>query len=425
MNWRKEFPKILTGLGVFLLLYFLPFPQRFSQGLSEGLWLAHWYAREHVIFCLIPAFFVAGAISTFLAQDAILRYLGPKAPRPLAYGVASVSGTILAVCSCTILPLFAGIYMRGAGIGPATTFLYAGPALNLLAIVLTARVLGSTFGVARAGAAISVGILIGLVMALVFRAEESKRMEEFVTPQDQRPYWAKTGLFMATLLIWFLLLTWGPGRGVWGLIHAYKWPLVALWSLLLFGESCFFFGVSFLDFWATILLVALVDRLIPGHTFSFLIGVLGFSLALFRAGGWARQWLDSSYFLARQILPLLFLGVWGAGFFLGRPGHEGFIPSSLVTHLVGGNSLGANLFAALLGAFMYFATLTEIPILQGLLGAGMGYGPALALLLSGPAVSLPSILVIRSVLGTKKTLVYLGLVVFFSSLCGFLFGKWG
>ncbi len=421
MNWRQEGPKILLALLVFLVLYFLPAPERFLKGVTEGVLLAHWYAREHVVFCLIPAFFIAGAISVFVSKEAVLRYLGPRAPRPLAYGVASVAGTILAVCSCTVLPLFAGIYLRGAGLGPATTFLYSGPAINVLAIVLTARILGLELGLARALAAILASILIGLLMALLFRREETKRAEELSLPEPEagRPLW-QNALLMASLVALLVLATWGHGAD-----PSWKWPLVALVSGLIFLESHFFFRVPATGLLLTAGLVALAEGIFAGHEIPFLLGILGFSLSLYRAGGEAREWLSSSYFLARQILPLLFVGVVLAGFFLGRPGHEGFIPSRYVFQLVGGNTLTANLFASLVGAFMYFATLTEVPILQGLLGAGMGKGPALALLLSGPAVSLPSVLVIRSVLGTRKTLAYLLLVVLISSLCGFVFGKWG
>ena len=425
MNWRQEIPRIILGFLVFLFLYFFPAPERFLRGLSEGVLLAHWYAREHVIFCLLPAFFIAGAIGTFVSKESVLRYLGPKAPRPLAYGVASVAGTILAVCSCTVLPLFAGIYMRGAGLGPATTFLYSGPAINVLAIVLTARILGFELGLARAVAAILASIVIGLAMAAIFRREEEKRSEEFAAPEGApaRPLW-QTALFMATLVAFLVLATWGHGEGLWQKIYVLKWPLLAALAGLLFLQTQLFFGVPGKGLLLTAGSVALAELVFPSHEWPFLVGVVGFSLCLHRAGGEAREWLDSSYFLARQILPLLFIGVLAAGFFLGRPGHEGFIPSSFVSRLVGGNSFAANFFAAVVGAFMYFATLTEVPILQGLLGAGMGKGPALALLLSGPAVSLPSVLVIRSVLGTKKTLTYLALVVLISSICGYFFGRW-
>ncbi|WP_297058826.1 permease [Thermosulfurimonas sp.] len=423
MKALKRLYEIGIGVAVFLFFFFFPARERVLSGAREALLLAHWYAREHVIFCLIPAFFIAGAISVFVSKESVMRYLGPTAPKPLAYGVASVSGTILAVCSCTVLPLFAGIYMNGAGLGPATTFLYSGPAINILAIVLTARVLGAGLGLARAVGAIGASILIGLLMALAFHREETKRMAEFsaAPPEEGRPLW-QTVLFMATLVAILVLATWGHGTGLWERIYVFKWKLVSASAAALLVELYFFFRVSPIWLFATAGAAALGEALFPGHAIAFLSAVVVLSVALWHTGGEAREWFDSSYWLARQILPLLFLGVLGAGFFLGRPGHEAFIPSRFVAELVGGNGLLANFFAAISGAFMYFATLTEVPILQGLLGAGMGKGPALALLLSGPAVSLPSMLVIRSVLGTKKTAAYVALVVVISTLCGWLFG---
>ena len=423
MRSLKRAREIGIATAVFLLFYFFPARERVLSGAREALLLAHWYAREHVILCLIPAFFIAGAISVFVSKESVMRYLGPGAPKPVAYGVASVAGTVLAVCSCTVLPLFAGIYLNGAGLGPASTFLYSGPAINVLAIVLTARVLGAGLGLARAIAAIGASLLIGLLMAFFFRREEAARLAEFAAepPAEGRPL-RQTVLFMATLVAILVLATWGHGTGLWETIYALKWKLVAAAALALLAELRFFFGVKTPWLVAAALAATLGEVLSRGHEIAFLSGVVVLSFALWRTGGEAREWFESSYWLARQILPLLFLGVLGAGFFLGRPGHEALIPSHLVAELVGGNGLVANFFAAVSGAFMYFATLTEVPILQGLLGAGMGKGPALALLLSGPAVSLPSMLVIRSVLGTRKTLAYVALVVMISTLCGWFYG---
>ncbi|MBA2848469.1 hypothetical protein G4V39_03420 [Thermosulfuriphilus ammonigenes] len=423
MNWRRETFRILLGTAIFLFFFYFPLKERVLSGAREALLLTHWYAREHVIFCLIPAFFIAGAISVFVSKESVMRYLGPAAPKPVAYGVAAVSGTILAVCSCTILPLFAGIYMNGAGLGPATTFLYSGPAINVLAIVLTARILGADIGISRALGAIVASIIIGLIMAFIFRREEQARLSQFGSediPQG-RPLWQNV-LFMATLVAILVFATWGKGTGVWAEIYRLKWPLVALAALSLLAELKAFFGVRLPWLLATAAVVTVGEILFPGHEVSFLTGVFVLSLALYSTGGEARTWLESSYVLGRQILPLLFFGVLAAGFFLGRPGHEGFIPSNLVADLVGGNSFAANFFASISGAFMYFATLTEVPILQGLLGAGMGKGPALALLLAGPAVSLPSMLVIRSVIGVRKTAAYVVIVIAISTLCGFIYG---
>ncbi|WP_456432891.1 permease [Thermosulfuriphilus sp.] len=416
--------EILIAGSFLAFLYFLPASSRVLSGLNEGVLLAHWYAREHVIFCLIPAFFIAGAISVFVAKESVIRYLGPSAPKALAYGVAAVSGTVLAVCSCTVLPLFAGIYLNGAGLGPATAFLYSGPAINILAIVLTARILGLSLGLARGMGAIGASVLIGLLMAYFFRREEAGRVAAFEAGSSNpvRPLW-QTALFIATQIAILVLATWGPGEGFFQKIYLYKWLLMAVGAGIVFFEIRVFLGVPWSGLLATAALVVLVSLIARGPELPFLTGTIGLSLTLFWAGGEARQWFEASYWLARQIFPLLFLGVFAAGFFLGRPGHEGFIPSQYVVHLVGGDCLLANFFASVVGALMYFATLTEVPILQGLLGSGMGKGPALALLLAGPAVSLPSMLVIRSVLGTKKTLAYLGIVIIISTFCGFLYGR--
>jgi uncharacterized membrane protein YraQ (UPF0718 family) len=388
MNERYIFLLILVAL---LLAYFLPFDHLpFAGPLSEALLMLQEYARQHVLFCLVPAFFIAGAISVFVNQGAVIKYFGARANKALAYGVASVSGTVLAVCSCTVLPLFSGIYKRGAGIGPATAFLYSGPAINVLAIILTARVLGLELGVARAAGAIIFSILIGLSMHFIFIREERKKANKavdlaLVHEEEDRPLW-QTGLYFASMVGILVFANWsGAARGeggVWALIFRAKWLLTGLLLVLL---------ALMLRFW-------------------------------FRRTE-LKEWTSSTWVFARQILPLLFIGVLIAGALLGRPGHEGLIPSRWVTHLVGGNSVPANFFASVAGALMYFATLTEVPILQGLLGAGMGKGPALALLLAGPALSLPNMLVIRSVMGTVKTLVYTALVVIMATSAGILFGS--
>ncbi len=416
--------EVVIASFIFLLFFFFPARDRIVSGVKEALFLAHWYAKEHVIFCLIPAFFIAGAISVFVSQGSVIRYLGPTAPKPVAYGVASVSGTILAVCSCTVLPLFAGIYLNGAGLGPATTFLYSGPAINILAIVLTARVLGLSLGVARAVGAIGASVIIGLLMAFWFRSEERERLSQFSISEEEkgRPLW-QTVVFMATLVAILIFSTWGRGTGLWSRIYQVKWILVAISTVLLLLELWFFFQVRFSWLLGVAFSCILGELLFKGHKISFLLGTVVLSFALYYTGGEAKEWFEESYSLGRRILPLLFIGVLGAGFFLGRPGHEAFIPPRFIAELVGGNSLFANFFASISGAFMYFATLTEVPILQGLMGAGMGKGPALALLLSGPAVSLPSMLVIRSVLGTKKTLAYVSLVVVISTICGWIYGS--
>lgn len=384
----KEWKKVVLLIGVFLGCYYLPV-DLLKDPLFESLALVRWYAREHVLLCLVPAFFIAGGISVFVSQASVIKYLGAKANKVLAYSVASVSGTILAVCSCTVLPLFAGIYKKGAGLGPATAFLYSGPAINVLAIVLTARVLGWELGVARAVGAIGFSVVIGLLMHLIFIKEERKRHAEgafqFGEERVARPLW-QNALYFASMVGILVFANWGKPQegdaGLWQLIFAGKWIITGFFSVML----------------ALILVVWFKkDEL--------------------------KDWSLASWTFALQILPLLLYGVLVSGFLLGRPGHEGLIPSRFIAGLVGGNSVFSNFFAAVAGSFMYFATLTEVPIVQGLLGSGMGKGPALALLLAGPAVSLPSMLVIRTVIGTKKMIVYVLIVVILATLCGMIFGN--
>nr|WP_246325376.1 permease [Dissulfurirhabdus thermomarina] len=407
-----------------MVFYFLPGGPRFLRAVDQGVLLLNFYAREHVLFCLVPAFFIAGAIEVFVSDQAVLRYLGPAAPKPVAYGVASVAGAILAVCSCTILPIFAGIYTMGAGLGPAATFLYSGPAINVLAVILTARVLGLDLGLARAVGAVATSILVGLAMAAVFRREDRERLDRMasVATGPGRPLW-QVVLFMATLVALLVFATWGEGIGLWQRVHEVKWVLTAAAALALAVELAVFYRVRPAPLAALAAAVAASAAAAGRPEIPFTLGAAGLSVVLYTAGGEARAWFESSYILARKILPLLFLGVFFAGFFLGAPGEGGgLIPARHVAALVGGNSLAANFFASVMAALMYFATLTEVPILQGLIGSGMGPGPALALLLAGPAVSLPSMLVIRSVLGTRKTAVYVALVVTVATLTGFGYG---
>ncbi|MCI0514978.1 permease [candidate division KSB1 bacterium] len=388
----KDRTKVAIISATFLVTYFIPFGKiSVQKALLEAFFMLQDYAREHVLFCLVPAFFIAGAISVFVNQAAVMKYFGAQAKKILSYSVASVSGTILAVCSCTVLPLFAGIYKRGAGIGPATAFLYSGPAINVLAIILTARVLGPELGIARAVGAIVFSVIIGLAMAFIYRKEEKARHEKAINfgqgaEESMRPLW-KNSLYFLTLVLILIFAAWGkPAQpvGFWNFVFQIKWYL-------------------------TIALLAL----------------LGWQLWQWFKKDELRQWVNQTWTFAWQILPLLFGGVLVAGFLMGRPNTDaGMIPSSWVQTIVGGNSLWANLFAAIAGALMYFATLTEVPILQGLIGSEMGRGPALALLLAGPALSLPGMLVIRGVLGTKKTLTYIGLVVLMATVTGMVFGTW-
>jgi hypothetical protein len=428
MKWKAEWKPLAWLLGAFLLIYYLPIGHpRFDQAITESLALARWYAREHVLLCLVPAFFIAGAISVFVSQAAVMKYLGAQAPKVLAYAVASVSGTILAVCSCTVLPLFAGIYRMGAGLGPATTFLYSGPAINVLAIILTARVLGLQLGMARAVGAILFSVVIGFLMHLIFRREEAARSAAMVFPEaeDPRPLY-QTALYFASMVLVLVFANWGRPEdpsGIWGMIYQLKWPLTGLAAA---GLGVVLVAWMRVRWWnvaavaAAVLVAAFAAPQAP--LFAFTVGVLGLTLITATGPEETQSWLSAAWTFAKQILPLLLIGVLVAGFLLGRPEGEGLIPSHWVAGLVGGNSIQSNLFAAVAGAFMYFATLTEVPIVQGLLGSGMGQGPALALLLAGPALSLPSMLVIRSVIGTKKTVVYVSLVIVMATLSGLMFG---
>lgn len=429
MIWKREWKPLLWIVTVFLMLYYLPVGHpRFNNAVLEAFELVKWYAREHVLLCLIPAFFIAGGISMFISQGAVMKYLGAQAKKVVAYGVASVSGTVLAVCSCTVLPLFSGIYHMGAGLGPATAFLYSGPAINVLAIILTARVLGIEMGIARAVGAIVFSIIIGLLMHIIFRKEEKNRVSaEMAIPEnnDIRSVFQNI-LFFISLVGILVFANWGApaeSTGIWASIFQAKWSVTALFSAGLAVMLVLWFNLAWWKVAVTAVPVILLAFLFPGQpVLAFAAGVVGLSAFTSTDKGETSDWFGASWAFAKQILPLLLFGVLIAGALLGRPGHEGLIPSAWVEGAVGRNSLRANFFASFAGAFMYFATLTEVPILQGLMGAGMGKGPALALLLAGPALSLPNMLVIRSVLGTKKTAVFILLVIVMATLCGMIFG---
>lgn len=384
----KERYKLGLIILIFLVFYFLPIEnQRFTNAIFESLALAKWYAQEHVLLCLIPAFFIAGAIAVFINKAAVMKYFGAKANKILSYGVASISGSILAVCSCTILPLFMSIYQRGAGLGPAIAFLYSGPAINVLAIILTARVLGWDIGVARAVGAVLFSVIIGLLMHLIFIKEEKQRHvdEDFEIAGIQAKPLYQTILHLFFMIAFLIFANWGkPSEGAvtfWWIIYSLKWILAILFFTLTIFSSLKWFNKDELA-----------------------------------------QWIYQTWYYAYLIIPLLFIGVLIAGFFFGRVGYEGIVPSEWVYSIVGGNSFQANFIASVVGAFMYFATLTEVPIIQGLLGAGMGKGPALALLLAGPALSLPSMLVIMKTIGFKKTAVYVILVIVMATFSGMIFG---
>ena len=430
MNWKNERNTLFWIVTLFIIAWFLPIENKqFNQAINDSLILLKWYAREHVLLCLIPAFFIAGAISVFVSQDTVITYFGAKAKRWLAYLVASVSGTILAVCSCTILPLFTGIYRRGAGLGPAVAFLYSGPAINILAIILTARILGFELGIARFIGAISFSVVIGLLMHLFYQKEEAEKAEaQLVIPNVEAKHsiW-QTVYHVFTLVAILIFVNWSKSdslEGVWYMIWSSKWWITGFLGILFALSLIFILKLH----WQTVLIASILvglaalfvteQPLVP-----FSLAVIFTSVLLSRSKGEPSTWMTETWNFARQILPLLAVGVLIAGFLLGSPeGGNGLIPDRWISQLVGGNSIASNLFASIVGAFMYFATLTEVPILQGLIANGMGKGPALALLLAGPALSLPNMLVIRSVIGTQKTIVYVALVIFMATISGLIFG---
>ena len=509
MEMKKEFQILVLMVAVFLLFFWLPVESpRFSGAVMESLHLSRWYAREHVLLCLVPAFFIAGAIGVFISQASVMKYLGAGANKVVAYGVASVSGSILAVCSCTVLPLFAGIWKMGAGLGPACAFLYSGPAINVLAIILTARILGMELGIARAVGAIGFSVIIGLLMHWIFRKEEAEKaaiQAAMPEPEVTRPLWQNT-VFFALMVGILVFANWGapndyevhlrdgrtfraaviqspeassdaswgfkilegdsagekirvaasdvvkqiPVPGIWTTLWQSKWLITGVLGVL--------FGLV-LALWMDIAWWKILVAGLPPLVLAFIVPAEGLwvllpfsaaviGLAVITAGhpGEAGAWFAATWSFAKQIMPLLLGGVLAAGFLLGRPGHEGLIPSLYVQTLVGDDPaaflsvsglagsaleglirmiwpLWTNLFASVFGAFMYFATLTEVPILQGLLGAGMGKGPALALLLAGPALSLPNMLVIRGIMGTKRAVTFCSLVVVMAAMAGLVYGS--
>lgn len=452
---RKDLGILIVLVAVFLLAYFLNFSSpRIQNAVMEAFLMLQWYARNHTLACVVPAMFIAGGIATFLSKEGVLRHLGPNANKFEAYAVASVSGTVLAVCSCSVLPMFAGIYRVGAGLGPAAAFLYSGPAINVMAIFLTARVLGFDLGVARVLGAVGFAVVIGLIMARLFRREETDRVRAFAAtpapPQPKRRLW-QNAAFLGAMILFLVFSDWSdPSRTLVEfapetevtLLEGSTRKLNASHSVAVavLQETTTSYRFQLEETVAQDLpkglkfnvakkfVKALAQDTPPGYEFAawvyrnrwYFAGVCLLATILMALGWFERQeiglWLGETWTFAKQIIPLLFIGVFVTGFV------SALLPEKVVGGLVGGNSLRANFVAAIIGAAWYFATLTEIPILEALIGLGMGKGPALALLLAGPALSLPSIAVIYSVWGFKKTATFVVLVVIIGTICGLVFG---
>jgi uncharacterized protein len=428
----KDWKKFAWLVGIFLVAHYIPLGNvKVSNAILESFRLLQWYAVNHTLTCVVPAMFIAGAISTFMSQASVMRYLGPNSNRTLAYSVASVSGTVLAVCSCSVLPMFAGIYAMGAGLGPASAFLYSGPAINVMAIFLSARVLGFDLGAARAVGAVVFAVVIGLFMALAFRAADQRRVSEMHLPEappSPRPIW-KTTLYFLCMIFFLIFSDWYNTNDVTLTTMDGK----AISANIRYSTQD---ALDIQEYQADGKLSSEVRRMdridivsvepVPSLTMTihgikwYLAGVMGF-LVLLIAWKWfsrdeIKQWMHATWDFGLMIVPLLFGGVFLTGFI------GALIPERAVSAFVGGNGLLSNFVAAFVGMLWYFATLTEIPIVEMLMRLGMGKGPALALLLAGPALSLPSILVINRIIGGKKTFVFCSLVVVMSTVVGFLFG---
>ncbi len=423
MNWRREWkPMVLIG-GLFLVAYHFPAEGAIPAGpLQEGFLLLRSYAREHVLTCLLPAMFIAGAISVFLNKQAVLRYLGPGSGRIVSYGIASIAGGILAVCSCTVLPLFAGIYNLGAGLGPAITFLYAGPAINVLAITLSLRVFGLELGLARTMGAVVFGVVAGLAMEFMFRngrgrAEGAETKELAADPP-------RTALLLAALLAILIFANLSPADGADGLrgpIYSVKWYLTAAAAFGMMGMLVAWYEAPAWQAFLVLAIPGLAGALCKCPQAAFGVGVACFAGLLAARGGELARWLEDSWSLGKLIFPMLAIGIFMSGVLFGTPGGRGLVPEGVVTNLIGGDGPAAIAVASLAGILMYFATLTEIPITQGLMSVGMGPGAALALLLAGPALSLPSLLVLRGVMGMAKTIAFAAIVAAVAFLAGTIF----
>lgn len=431
--------KIFAGFVViFLVAYALPLGNpKVQAAIQEAFRLLQWYARNHTLSCVVPALFIAGAIITFLSKNSVMRYLGPNSNPLLAYAVASVSGCVLAVCSCSVLPMFAGIYKLGAGLGPASAFLYSGPAINVLAIFLSARVLGFPIGAGRAIGAVIFAVVIGLLMALIFRKGEQAKIEAAMQiPEPQKPGRSigKTAMYLASMILFLVFSDWyNPGNVIIKTNDGREFNAVVIHET---KDSIRFQLEEDFNSAKTGDKISLPKGQIAEmserktwvltiyHLRWYLAALCGLAV-LVMVGRWfekdeIRDWMQNTWVFAKMLVPLLYGGVFIVGFV------SVFLPEKQVAQWVGDNSLRSNLVASVIGAFWYFATLTEIPITQALMKLGMHSGPVLALLLAGPALSLPNILVIRKVVGNEKTIVFIVLVIVMSTIVGMLFGAiWG
>ncbi len=347
------------------------------------------YLSAHVLMCLVPAFFIAGALSALFRKEAVTKYLGPDTPRHISYPVASAAGLLIAVCSCTILPLFAGIWKKGAGLGPAVTFLFTGPAVNVLAILYTGSLIGWDIAAARGILAVIFGMLIGLLMGFIFerakkriapnastRIEPIQAISDTSTSVEGRSMMER--LIDGRVAVLFVLLVVILVIGASPLPMALRLPVVAAVAVLT-------------AFWA----VRTNSRE--------------------ENEGWMRE----TYFFIKMILPLLLVGVFVAGV------ASELIPEDVVVEYLGDNSLRANAIAVGFGIFMYFPTLVEVPVARMFLDLGMAKGPLLAYLLADPELSFQSVLVTRKIMGTRKILVFVGLVAVLCIAAGLLFGLVG
>jgi uncharacterized membrane protein YraQ (UPF0718 family) len=438
MNSKREWKIFAALVSIFIVAYALPLGNpKIQEAIQEAFRLLQWYARNHTLACVVPALFIAGAIITFLSQNSVMRYLGPKANPVLAYAVASVAGCVLAVCSCSVLPMFAGIYKLGAGLGPASAFLYSGPAINILAIFLSARVLGFSIGGGRAVGAVAFSVIIGLLMAIIFRkGERAKAQAALQMPEPEKPrrHIAKTALYLGCMVMFLVFSDWfNPGNVIVTTTDARQFKAVVLQETkdavrFQLEENV---GSAKLGEKITLPKTEIKDTqeqktwvLAIYHTRWFLAGLMGLAVIIM-AWRWfqpdeLRQWMQNTWEFTKMLVPLLYGGVFIVGFV------SVLLPEKQVAQLVGDNSLRSNLVASVIGAFWYFATLTEIPITQSLMNLGMHKGPVLALLLAGPALSLPSMIVIQKIMGTKKAVVFISLVIIMATITGMFFGVfWG